>query len=447
MQSRREILAMMAAAAPAQQEDPQQVLARELQRTRPDYIVFVPKHWDGSTNDGHNEHFLVFDGPDKSLMAVWTQSPGGMGGPRNRIVFSRSGDDGVTWAPPKRVAGPAGRDDPAHMASWGFPMVSRSGRIYVIWNQNDGSKGWIQMHTGRMAGCYSDDLGATWSDPQLIEMPRSPYDDPTGKTPAEWIVWQLPMRDLKGNYFVGYSHWLNPARAYLKKTESWTQIESVVEFMRFENVDRNPQPRDLRIRYSAWGEKALRAPYYRDPMLSVAQEPSIVRLPDKSLFCVMRSNSGYIWYSTSRDDGENWISPRPLLRKDFGQPILQPVGCDPIYQLADGRYILLHHNNRGDIESRPEATQGPRYPAYIALAEFRPGADQPLWFSESKMLMDSGGIGVNGSKGGQTGVGLYTSFTTRKGNNVLWHPDRKFFLLGKKITPEFLAGLGAPRRL
>ena len=73
------------------------------------------------------------------------------------------------------------------------------------------------------------------------------------------------------------------------------------------------------------------------------------------------------------------------------------------------------------------------------LAEFRHGADQPLWFSESRQLMDSGGIGVDGtaeSEGRrvQTGVGLYTSFTTRDGNNVLWHPDRKFFLLGKNIS-------------
>jgi hypothetical protein len=38
-------------------------------------------------------------------------------------------------------------------------------------------------------------------------------------------------------------------------------------------------------------------------------------------------------------------------------------------------------------------------------------------------------------------IGGYTSFTTRNGNDVLWHPERKFFLLGKKITPEFLEGL------
>ena len=36
-------------------------LRRELQRTRPDYVAYVPEHYDGTTTDGLNEHFLVFD--------------------------------------------------------------------------------------------------------------------------------------------------------------------------------------------------------------------------------------------------------------------------------------------------------------------------------------------------------------------------------------------------
>jgi len=440
------LTATLTQTAPA---DARTILQRELQRSRPDYIAFVPGSLDGSTHDNHNEHFLVFESPRGPLMAVWTQSlttPG----PRNRIVFSRSDDDGVTWAPPTHVAGPRHPDDPANMASWGFPLVSRRGRIYVVYNQNQGTQGWIRMHTGTMDAVYSDDDGKTWSAPQTIPMPRSPYDDPTGRTPAEWIVWQVPMRDKKGGWFVGYTHWLHPAVARIRKVEAWTQIESVVEFMRFENVDDHPEPRDLRVRYSAWGDQALRVPYYRDPLTSIAQEPSIVRLPDDRLFCVMRTNSGCIWYSTSADDGETWCNPRPLLRRDHGLPILQPVGCCPIYQLADGRYVLLHHNNPGDRDSKPENTAEPRRPAFIALGEFRPHADQPIWFSPSKQLMDTEGYTVQGvrvesRKQGQVGIGLYSSFTTRGGNNVLWHADRKCFLVGKRITPEFLADLTVPR--
>ena len=49
-------------------------LERELVRTSPDYVGYKPGSIDGSTFDTGNEHFLVFDAPDGSLMAVWTQS-------------------------------------------------------------------------------------------------------------------------------------------------------------------------------------------------------------------------------------------------------------------------------------------------------------------------------------------------------------------------------------
>jgi hypothetical protein len=258
----------------------------------------------------------------------------------------------------------------------------------------------------------------------------------------------MPMRDLQGGYFVGYTRWLSAARARPLAADSWTYMESVCEFMRFENVDDDPEPQELCIRYSAWGDQALRVPQRADPLLSIAQEPSLVRLPDQRLFCVMRTDSGMIWYSLSADDGETWCNPRPLLYHDHGSPLLQPVSCCPIYQLADGRYVLICHNNPGNSD-RPGNTWFPRRPAFVALGEFRPEADQSLWFSEPKLLMDNDGYGVDGQRGekGQYwgDIGVYSSFTTRAGENVLWHPERKFFLLGKRITHEFLADLKVPQ--
>lgn len=426
---------------------------RECQRSQPDYVLYCPRSTDGSTNDSANVHILVFEGPDRSLMAIWTQSARtasfqGSGQWLNRIMFSCSTDDGCTWSEPQRLAGPADERDTTPMTCWGFPLVSRSGRIYVLWNQNQDVGGWIKMHTGTMSGIYSDDNGASWSPPQDIPMPRSPFDDPEGRVPPEWIVWQVPMRDLRGGFIVGYTHWLNEARARYRDTEGWTQIESVCEFMRFENVDQHPEPRDLVIRYSAWAEEALRVPYYRDPLLSIAQEPSLVRLPDDRLFCVMRSNTGYIWYSLSADDGDTWCNPRPLLRRDHGLPILQPLSPCPIYQISDGRYVLLHHNNRGDMEARPENMRNPRRPAFLALGEFRQDADQPIWFSDSKEFADNGGYDVYGEpitdlRKAQD-VAVYPSFTTKDGQDVLWYCDRMCFLLGKRITPAFLADLVVP---
>ena len=112
-------------------------------------------------------------------------------------------------------------------------------------------------------------------------------------------------------------------------------------------------------------------------------------------------------------------------------------------ELSDGRYVLLHHNNDGRFEGcRPEESSKNRRPAFIALGEYRPKAEQPLWFSESKQLMDNQGAGIGPLK--RIDIGVYPSFTTRGGNNVLWHPDRKFFLVGKRITREWLSDLRVP---
>lgn len=426
-------------------------MKKEAKRTEPDYICYIPGSYDYSTHDSHNEHFLVFNGPDERLMAIWTQSIGSTveEGNRNRIVFSSSDDGGKSWLEPVHLVGPRTIDDKTRIASWAFPLVSKSGRIYVLYNRNQGISGWISFHTGLMEGIYSDDNGKTWSEPQQIPIPKSPYDDPEGKIPPEWIVWQKPINDLSGGYFVGYSHWLNTKVAYLKEVQEWPQIESVVEFMRFTNINNNPEPKDIQIRFSGWGAEALRVPHRDYPHLSVVQEPSLVRLPDKRLFCVMRTCSGYIWWSQSFDDGATWSNPQPLLYKDFGKPLMNPVAPDPIYKLSDGRYVIFYHNNRGGKIAGGLNDAEPREPLYISVGEFKPNGNQPIWFSQPKLFATTDNVSIDGVKHPDdepknVSLSMYSSFTNQNGSDVFWYPDRKCFLLGKKITNDLLMDLKIP---
>jgi hypothetical protein len=374
-------------------------------------------------------------------------------------VFSRSDDEGVTWSEPMLIAGCV-EVDRSKMASWAFPMVSRSGRIYVLYNRGLGfgdydtetpyqdctpQFGWNYV-TGLMEGIYSDDNGQTWSPHQQIVMPKSPLDNPDPNMPSGWIVWQKPERLSAGKYFVGFTRWVSPAVRTPKHNNSVHSEESVCEFMRFENIDDDPEPRDIQITYTAWNEKALRVPYYNNPNMSASQEPSIVKLPDGRLFVAMRTMAGCIWYSLSEDEGLNWCNPRPLLHRDFGRPILHPLSPCPIYQLTDGRYVLFHHNNDGRVEGLPNPEFGEvarnRRPVYLLLGEFRPDAEQPLWFSQPKLFMDN--LRENNQVLSST-LSLYSSFTNRNGNDILWYPESKVFLLGKKITPDFLRNLTVPK--
>ncbi|MFO7946319.1 MAG: sialidase family protein [Armatimonadota bacterium] len=409
----------------------------ELQRSEPDYVAYVP----AGEYDTGNEHFLVTEAPGGGLLAVWTQSSY-EGAKDHRIVLARSEDYGHTWSQPRLIAGPE-KPGEGHMASWGFPIISQSGRIYVFWNQYQGIDDVVDQHTGTMDCRYSDDGGETWSPAETVPMPRSAFDHSDPSIPSEWIVWQLPIRDLQGRAFTGFTRWVSEDVRTPPHRDSWTAWESVVQFMRFLNIDDDPGPAEIDIEWSP-DDEALRVPHYENPLLSVAQEPSLVRLADDRLFCTMRTMAGCIWYSISDDDGVSWCNPRPLLRRDHGTPIPEPLCCCPIYQLADGRYLLLHHNNDGRFERcKPEDTHKNRRPAFVALGEFRPDACQPIWFSQSRELMDNDGVGIGPRS--RTDIGVYPSFTTHNGENILWHPDRKFFLVGKRITDEILQGLDVPK--
>ena len=403
----------------------------ELNRTRPDYVVYTPRSLDGSTHDTGNEHFLVFDGPDGTLMAVWTQSTS-EGQPDHRIVFSKSPDEGQTWTDPMILAGPK-PPQKGNKASWGFPLVSASGRIYVIWNQYAGIHDLDPGGSGWMTGKYSDDAGETWSDAQTIPMRRSTHDHPDPKYPANWIVWQRPERLSHGKYFVGFTRIFSPAVRREPPVAHWTAQESAVEFMRFENINDNPEPKDIQISWFACDDEALSVGFPGHPEVKVLQEPSLVKLPDGRLFCTMRSPRGNPYFSVSDDQGETWRAPEVIRRNDDGPELRHPCSPCPIYALGDGKYIFFIHNHDGHFAKwGPFDSNQHRRPVYLVRGEFQKHARQPIWFAEPEFFMDNDGVAI-GYGNGRPDLSMYTSLTIRQRKLILWYPERKFFLLGKRI--------------
>lgn len=420
----------------------QRRIKAELHVTKPDYVVFVPVVTDTNVTDTGNEHFLVFDGPDDSLMAVWTQSSA-ESQPDQHIAFAQSKDEGRTWTKPRIIAGPKKPGD-GHMASWGYPLVSKSGRIYVLYSQHIGKFDNFPHHTGWLHGIYSDDNGQTWSAPGNIPVARSIRDNPDTNMPPNMLCWQKPLRLGKdGKYLAGFTRWTSFA-VTKNPTKFWISADSHVEFMRFENVDDNPAVAQLRIRWFMANDEALSVPFPGHEDVSACQEPSLVKLPDGRLFCVMRTATGSPFWSVSTNLGETWIPPRRLLLRDGGEPILHPLSPCPIYDLGgntagSGRYALFVHNHDGHYQGYgPTDTGFHRRPIHLALGRFRPGADQPVWFDEPKLFMDHKGVSL-GKPGtaGRLDLALYASFTVRNGTPVLWYPDRKFFLLGRVIGEEW----------
>jgi hypothetical protein len=393
----------------------------DLQFSKPDYVVFVPEVEPENVGDMYNDHFQVFDKPNGMYFALWCQASI-EGAPDQHVSFSRSKDKAKTWEKPRVLAGnknvAEGIRTNGAIASWAFPLVSKSGRIYVLYNQFvPGKVSTNRQHTGIMMGIYSDDDGETWTKPEQITMPRTDIDSKDETIPPEWVVWQKPLRLGKnGTYLVGVSHYAAP--------HSHSKHRTVTEFIHFDNVDDNPSLKDLVVRWVSNGEKALSNGVH-------CEEPAIVKLPDGRLFCVMRTGTGCPNWTISQDDGETWSEPKPLLMKDGGDPIPHSMSPCPFYdwkgnEAASGYYFLMAHNRYEKWNPNPWQNRGP---LYLFAGRYKKDAEQPVWFDGPKKFIER-----------KSNNSFYTSLTVLDGKTIMWYNDQKFYLLGRVIDEQFFDG-------
>lgn len=411
----------------------------EYLRTNPDIIVFQPVGDRKYDND--NEHFLVIESPDKQgLLAFWTQSScEGWGD--NHLVMARS-SNGEDWSAPKRIAGKAD-DGSGKQASWGFPVVNNQGRIYCFYTKEDNYDDTDRNGSGKMGCIYSDDCGSTWSEEGIVPMSRFKYDNPDPAVDKCWIVWQNVIHDNQGKPLAFCTQLTSKTvTPPICGEGSWVNRDSRCYLLRYENLDDNPEAEDIQVTWLP-DEEGITVPHALYPHISVAQEPSCVRLPGGELFVVMRTMTGFIYYSVSYDNGVTWKKPSVLFMED-GAPFEHPLSPCPVYALQDGRFIILFHNNMGKKGRFDQFRQFwdcnyanyLRNPMYLCVGEYCEGADQPIKFGSPKKLLDTDDIAVGPKETAETGT--YPSLTEWKGKRVLWYPDRKYYLLGKVLTDAFL---------
>ena len=401
----------------------------EWKRTSPDRVVYLPKEFIGHDTD--NVHFLVTPTNRGTLLGVWTQATY-EAADNSSVVCARSEDGGETWSAPTEIDGP--NDARFNMAFFGFPVVSRAGRIYVFYIKKTLNTWEVDSTRGFMRCRYSDDDGITWSEPVDVPVIRRNGDDPDPAVPPRWKVWTNAVRDSMGVQVVPVERYSSRDRTEGVERPHW------MDLMRFLNIDDGPEPGDLNI---SWLPDEPIAPLPKH-----AIEPSIVLLPDGRLFMALRTGEGSVWYTLSNDPGgRTWRSPEPMLYQDGGERVLNPTSPCPLFHLEDGRYLLQYHNNDGSATGGPQPMWALPYSfsrrsMFIAVGEYRPDAHQPIWFSQGERIADTDGVSAGVQN--RLDCGTYGSLTEQDGSRVLWYPDRKHFLLGKEITDDLLADMPVP---
>ncbi len=391
-----------------------------------DFTVYVPKQPKkeslrdrNAIGDTYNDHFHVLDDPERGLLyAFWTQGSHEAANDVH-IAFAKSSDAGRTWSEPVMLAGSPSMADQKPIASYQQPMLSRSGRLYCLWEQETTVK---KNVCGIMRGMYSDDAGQTWSEPETVPFPvRFDVDPEDPSKPPLWCLWQRPLRLGKdGRYLSGCSRY---DRSDIPRVEFW----------QYENIDEDPEVKDIKISFFNTGKDAFDAKYVEN---DVAYEPKdgfcveeacFVGLPDGRLFAVMRTSIGHPIWSVSSDDGQTWSRPEILRTRDDGPAILQPRSPCPIYDYdgpeeRSGKYFLMVHDF---FDFDGVISYQNRGPLYKRNGTFVPGAHQPVWFDEPELFSPR-----------DTGNSYYTSYTALDGEGILWYGDQKFYLFGKVMKPK-----------
>jgi hypothetical protein len=107
--------------------------------------------------------------------------------------------------------------------------------------------------------------------------------------------------------------------------------------------------------------------------------------------------------------------------------------------LEDGRFLLIFHNNDGTANggAGPGDAKKNRRPAWVSIGRAIDNpSGQPLVFEPPRILADNGGVEL--PPVGHTQVSTYGSLFEFEGTATWWYPDRKYYLLGKRMD-ELLA--------
>lgn len=291
---------------------------------------------------------------DGGLLCVVTTGTKHEGSAGQHVLSMKSFDGGKTWQDRAPVEPPT---EP--MSSWGVPITTPSGRIFVFYIFNKDNLQELQADDppypgglthrvdsqGYYAYRWSDDHGKTWSRERVIipvrefEIDRNnPYG---GNIRLFWNV---------GKAFISEGAIYVPFHKVGGFGEGWfTSSEGGLACS--PDLLTCANPLDASWQTLPDGDHGIRSPEGGGP---VAEEQSFTVLSDGSFFTVFRTIDGHPACAYSRDKGRNWSSPE-YMRYASGKLMKHPRAANFIWKKKDGGYLYHFHNHGGrSLSSNPQ---------------------------------------------------------------------------------------------
>jgi hypothetical protein len=346
-------------------------------------------------SEGYADQPYIVKTEDGAWLCAITTGAGHEGAGGQHVVSMRSTDRGLTWEKPVDIE-PA--DGPE--ASYVVLLKTSYGRVYALYNHNTDCVREVKREDqgvykrvdslGHYVFKYSDDHGRSWSA-QRYDIPVREFECDrnnvyAGKLRFFWNVGR-PL-------ILGDSALMTLHKVGAMGEGFFAQSEGV--FLKSDNILSQRDPTQIRFETLPDGDIGLRTPVGGG---RIAEEQSIVKLSDSSIFCVYRTIDGWPACAYSRDGGHTWSAPEYLTYTPGGARVKHPRAANFIWNCSNGKFLYWFHNHGGPFiarmaPNRPDRINGSPYddrnPAWLMAGREidTPAGKQIEWSQPEIVLYD-----------------------------------------------------------
>ena len=308
--------------------------------------VSDPRHISNGWNipsEGYADQPYIVKTDDGAWLCVMTTGVGAEGAGGQHVVSMRSTGQGRTW---EKIVPIEPADGPE--ASYAVLLKVPSGRIYAFYNHNTDRVPEVKREDkgvykrvdslGHYVFKYSDDHGRTWSA-QRYDVPLREFECDRNNVYGGKLrfFWNVGRPLILGDTAIMVIH-----KVGAMGDGFFSQSEGA--FFASKNILTERDPAKITFETLPDGDIGLRTPAGGG---RVAEEQSIVKLSDGSLYCVYRTIDGWPTCAYSRDGGHTWTPPAYKTYTPGGRRVKHPRAANFAWNCSNGKFLYWFHNHGG----------------------------------------------------------------------------------------------------
>ncbi|MEI8289474.1 MAG: LamG-like jellyroll fold domain-containing protein [Verrucomicrobiota bacterium] len=293
--------------------------------------------------EGYADQPYIVKTDDGAWLCVMTTGSGKEGQSGQHVISMRSADKGRTWEKPVDIEPANGPE-----ASYAVLLKVPGGRVYAFYNHNTDNVREVKREDrgvykrvdslGHHVFKFSDDHGRTWSA-KRYEVPVREFECDRSNVYGGRLrfFWNVGRPLILGDAAIMVIH-----KVGAMGDGFFAQSEGA--FFKSKNILTERDPEKITFETLPDGDRGLCTPAGGG---RVAEEQSIVRLSDGSLYCVYRTIDGWPACAYSRDGGCTWTAPAYASHTPGGTRIKHPRAANFAWNCSNGKFLYWFHNHGG----------------------------------------------------------------------------------------------------